>query len=179
MAKVPFSKLGIKPNFEIVEKVFTNAKGENITYEVNKVIPFETKVEMVSSIINNSVDENGFYNPMRVKMYMTLAIVEYYTNFSFTEKMKEDPFKLYDTIVSNGIVANVIDGIDDVEWEDIQDNVWSTIKNIYDYKNSMAGILEMVSTDYSNMSLDATSIRDALADSNNLTLLKDVMTKLG
>ena len=43
----------------------------------------------------------------------------------------------------------------------------------------MAGILEMVSNDYSNMSLDATSIRDALADSNNLTLLKDVMTKLG
>ena len=36
MAKVPFSKLGIKPNFETVEKIFTNAKGENITYEVNK-----------------------------------------------------------------------------------------------------------------------------------------------
>ena len=179
MAKVPFSKLGAKSNFEVVEKVFINPKGEEITYEVNKVIPFETKIEMVSGIINNSVDENGFYNPMRVKMYMTLAIVEYYTNFSFTEKMKEDPFKMYDIIVSNKIIDSVIAGIDETEWKDIQDNVWSTIKNIYDYKNSMAGILEMVSTDYSNMSLDATSIRDALADSNNLTLLKDVMTKLG
>jgi hypothetical protein len=41
------------------------------------------------------------------------------------------------------------------------------------------GVLETVSTDYSNLNLDAQNIQRALGDSENLTLLKDVITKLG
>ena len=50
---------------------------------------------------------------------------------------------------------------------------------IYKYKNSVLGILDAVSADYDNLNLDAQSIKDTLADENNLRLLKDVITKLG
>jgi hypothetical protein len=41
------------------------------------------------------------------------------------------------------------------------------------------GILDAISTDYSNLSLDASEIQNTIADPDNLALLKDVLTKLG
>lgn len=179
MAKVPFSKLQAKVDNEIVKNYYHNLAGEEVYYEVKHYLPFEEKLELVSRIINNSVDDNGFYNPMRVKMYMTLEIVYTYTNLSFTEKMKEDPFKLYDIFISTSIFNDVIKAISEKDWLDIQESVWSTIKNIYDYKNSVMGILDGVSTDYSNLQLDASEIQAKLANGDNLSLLKDILTKLG
>ena len=179
MAKVPFSKLQAKVDGEVTKNSYCNLAGEEIYYEVKHYLPFEQKLELVSTIINKSIDDNGFYNPMRVKLYMTLEVVYAYTNLSFTDKMKEDPFKLYDILVSTGIFTDIISAILEKDWNEIQENVWATIKNIYDYKNSLMGIMEAVSTDYSQLDLDATEIKNKLADKDNLELLKDVLSKLG
>ena len=179
MAKVPFSKLQAKVDGEVTKNSYCNLAGEEIYYEVKHYLPFEQKLELVSTIINKSIDDNGFYNPMRVKLYMTLEVVYAYTNLSFTDKMKEDPFKLYDILVSTGIFTDIIGAILEKDWNEIQENVWATIKNIYDYKNSLMGIMEAVSTDYSQLNLDATEIKNKLADKDNLELLKDVLSKLG
>lgn len=179
MAKVPFSKLQAKVDGGATKIFYYNLAGEEIYYEVKHYLPFAEKLELVSRIINNSVDDNGFYNPMRVKLYMVLEITFAYTNLSFTEKMKEDPFKLYDILVSTGIFTDIIDVIREKDWSEIQENVWSTIKNIYDYKNSVMGILESVKEDYSTLDLDATNIQQKLADPENMELLKNVLAKLG
>ena len=100
MAKVPFSKLQAKVNGGATRQFYYNLAGEEIYYEVKHYLPVQEKLDLVSRIINNSVDDNGFYNPMRVKLYMVLEITYAYTNLSFTEKMKEHPFKLYDILVS-------------------------------------------------------------------------------
>lgn len=179
MAKVPFSKLQAKIDNEVTKNFYSNLAGEEIYYEVRHYLPLMDKLELVSSIINQSIDDNGFYNPMRVKLYMTLEVVYAYTNLSFTDKMKEDPFKLYDILISTGIFADIINVIREKDWKEIQENVWETIKNIYAYRNSMMGILESVSADYSQLDLDATEIKNKLADKDNMTLLRDVLAKLG
>ena len=179
MAKVPFSKLQAKVDSEVVKNSYSNLAGEEICYEVRHYLPLMEKLELVSRIINQSIDDNGFYNPMRVKLYLTLETVYAYTNLSFTEKMKEDPFKLYDILVSTGIFTDIVNAICEKDWDEIQENVWTTIKNIYNYKNSAMGILEAASADYSQLDLDATAIRDKLADKDNLELLRDVLSKLG
>lgn len=179
MAKVPFSKFQAKVNDEVTKLSYCNSAGEDIYYEVKHYLPFVEKLELVSRIINNSIDDNGFYNPMRVKLYMTLEVVYAYTNLSFTEKMKEDPFKLYDILVSNNIFTNIVNIICEKDWTEIQENVWATIKNIYEYRNSIMGILDTVSTDYSNLNLDANEIKETLSNEDNLKLLRDVVSKLG
>lgn len=179
MAKVPFSKLQARINGSDCQNFYYNQAGEEVYYEVKRYLPLKDKLELVSRIINQSVDDNGFYNPMRVKLYMVLEITFAYTNLSFTEKMKEDPFKLYDILVSTGIFTDIIDVIREKDWTEIQDNVWSTIKNIYDYKNSVMGILENISADYNGLSLDASEIQKKLADPENMELLRSVLTKLG
>lgn len=179
MAKVPFSKFGAKPNTESIKCTYITSKGEEVEYEIIKYLPYVNKLLLVSNIVNQSIDDNGYYNPMRVKMYTFLEVIYTYTNISFTDKMKEDPFKLYDSINNTNIFTNILETIGDSEWKEIVNGVSEVIKNIYDYKNSILGILDAVSTDYSDLNLDAKAIQEALGDPNNLTLLKDVMTKLG
>ena len=178
MAKIPFSKLQACIDGQVSQISYKDKNDKEIYYEVKHYLPFEEKLNLVSRIINNSIDDNGFYNPMRVKLYMTLEVVYAYTNLSFTEKMKEDPFKLYDILVSTGIFTDIVNVIREKDWSEIQDNVWSTIKNIYNYRNSVMGILETVVNDYGAVSLDASEIQQKLADPNNMTLLKDILDKL-
>lgn len=179
MAKVPFSKLQAKVDGGATSIFYYNLAGEEVYYEVKHYLPFKEKLELVSNIINKSIDDNGFYNPMRVKFNMVLEIVYAYTNLSFTEKMKEDPFKLYDILVSTGIFTDIVDVIREKDWKEIQENVWSTIDNIYQYNNSFIGLLDTLKTDYNNLNLDAMEIQNSLANPENLTLLKDVLAKLG
>lgn len=179
MAKVPFSKLQAKVDGGATQNFYYNLAGEEVHYEVKHYLPIKEKLELVSNIINQSIDDNGFYNPMRVKLYMVLEIVYAYTNLSFTEKMKEDPFKLYDILVSTGIFTDVIDVIREKDWSEIQENTWATIENIYKYRNSVMGILDNVVNDYSNLNLDASEIQKKLADPDNMALLRDVLAKLG
>lgn len=179
MAKVPFSKLQACVDNSVTRSFYYNKAGEEIYYEIKRYLPFAEKLALVERVINQSVDDNGFYNPMRVKLFMTLEIVYAYTNLSFTDKMKEDPFKLYDILVSTGIFTEVVDCIREKDWSEIQENVWVTIENIYKYKNSIFGILEAISNDYSSLNLDAAEIQAKLANGENVEFLKEVLTKLG
>ena len=102
-----------------------------------------------------------------------------YTNINFTDKQKEDVTKLYDLVVSSGLLAAIIEAIPSEEYTMLFDGIKRSADAIYTHRNSVLGILEAVSTDYSNLNFDATEIRDKLADPNNMTLLKEIMTKLG
>ena len=178
MAKVPFSKLQASVNNNDSKAFYLNKAGGEVYYEVKQYLPFKEKLELVSRIINQSIDDNGFYNPMRVKMFMTLEIVYAYTNLSFTDKMKEDPFKLYDILVSTNIYSDIVNCMG-AELGEIMEATISTIENIYKYKNSVLGILENISADYSNLDLDASAIQAKLADPENMELLKGILDKLG
>lgn len=179
MAKIPFSKLDLK--VDTSEQVIhtTNSKGEEVSFEVKTYLPVKEKMELVSNIINQSTDDNGFYNPMRVKLYTVLEIVYSYTNLTFTAKQKEDPFKLYDLLVSSGIYEEITSHICETDLNDLQESILDTITNIYNYRNSVMGILENITADYGNLNLDATEIQSKLADPNNMALLRDVLSKLG
>ena len=179
MAKVTFTKIKPSIDNEIVKKTFINADGESIEYEVKYYLPIKEKIDLISNVINQSVDDNGFYNPIRVKLYMTLEVIYAYTNISFTAKQKEDPFKLYDLFISSGLFDEIVKCMSERDWCEIQDNVWHTIENVYKYKNSLMGILNTVVADYDNLNLDIATIQEQLADPNNIGFLKQVMEKMG
>ena len=179
MAKIPFSKLDVKLNSKTCSLSYKTIKGEEVFYEVKYYLPVKEKLEMISNIINQSIDENNFYNPLRIQIFTVLEIVYAYTNLSFTAKQKEDPFKLYDLLVSNGIFKEIVNNICEDDWVEIQEAIITVIDNVYKQKNSALGILESVVNDYGELQLDASSIQSKLADPNTLGLLKDIMAKLG
>ena len=176
MAKIAYSKLGLNKMVNKDPKIIS-FNGQDI--EIFQYLPIEKKLELITDIINQSLDDNNYYNPCRVEIFKTIEIILAYTNLNITEKQKEDIFKLYDSFVSSGFAKLVLENIPVEDYNFIYNSVIKTIKNVYKYKNSAMGILEAVSTDYSNLNLDALNIQQALADPENMALLKNIVTKLG
>lgn len=174
MAKVSFTKLGLKKNEEVG---ILHINEQDI--EVKQYLPINEKLELISSVINSAADENNFSNPVKENVFLTLEILYHYTNINFTDKQKEDPVKLYDLVVSSGLVNKVTDLIPEEELDEVINGLAQSVKAIYTYRNSALGILESISQDYSALNLDATEIQQKLADPDNMALLKQVLTKLG
>ena len=174
MAKVSLTKLGLKVNQNV-----KNIEFNEQIIEVKQYLPINEKLELISSVINSAADENNFSNPVKENVFLTLEILYHYTNINFTDKQKEDPVKLYDLVVSSGLVNKVTDLIPEEELDEVINGVAQSVKAIYAYKNSALGILESISQDYNALNLDATEIQQKLADPDNMALLKQVLTKLG
>ena len=174
MAKLAFTKLGLSKNQEVKIIEFI---GQDI--EVKQYLPVNDKFEVIGNIINRSADDNNFANPLKVEIFTALEIIGSYTNISFTEKQKEDPSKLFDLVVSSGLYEAIIHNIPHAEVEALQCYINSTIAAVYEYHNSIVGLLENITADYSNLNLEATDIQKKLADPENMQLLRDVLTKLG
>ena len=173
MSKVPFSKLNLK-KIDKVQVVTING----LEVEVKQYLPVAEKLELIANVLNNSADDNNFANPVKTYVLSHLEIIYAYTNLSFTDKQKEDPAKLYDILETNGIIDSIILAMPSSEYDNLIEDITSTIDAYYKYKNSALGILEAATTDYKNLDLEASDIQKKIADPDNLTLLKDVITKL-
>lgn len=174
MAKIGFTKLSLKRKNEI--KVLNI---NNVQIEIKQYLPINEKLDLISRIINGAHDQNNFPNPIKIEVIGTLEIIMAYTNISFTEKQKEDIPKLYDLLEENRLIDEIISYIPKEEYDFIIKGIDETVDAVYTYNNSVLGILEAVSKDYSNLDFDATQIQKKMSDPENLKLVKDVLTKLG
>ena len=173
MAKLAFSKLGLKNNKQVV-----NINYNEQIFEIKQYISVNDKLILISDIINNTVDEHSFCNPVKVKVYLLIGIVENYTNISFTEKQKEDIVKLYDLIQSNGLFNEILTAIPDEELNDLLNSTWDSVDAIYTYRNSIMGILDNVSADYDNVNVDVNKTIEQIKNLDH-SFLSEVMNKLG
>lgn len=174
MAKIGFTKLSLKRKNEV--KIITI---NNNQIEIKQYLPVNEKLDLIARVINGAHDQNNFPNPIKIEVIGTLEMIMAYTNISFTEKQKEDIPKLYDLLEENGVIKDIISQIPEDEYNFIIDGINKTVDAVYTYNNSVLGILEAVSKDYSNLDFDATQIQKKMADPENLKLVRDVLTKLG
>lgn len=172
MAKVSFTKLGLKKNTNLI-----NLSWNDQVIEIKQYLPIADKISVIENIVNKSLDENNFANPARVEINMVLECVFAYTNINFTDKQKEDRLALYDLLVSSGLWKKIEDALGD-ECIIIKLTCSDVIEEIYKYKNSALGIMQTISEDYSNLNLDATKIQEKLGNKENVEFLKNVIDKL-
>lgn len=174
MAKLGFTKFNLKPNNQIQTVMFNEQ-----SIEVKQYLPVEEKLELITNVIELSSDNRGFINPVKINVYTMLEIVDKYTNISFTEKQKENPTKLYDLMNGNGLIAIIIDNIPEKEYCEIVESIKQSAEAIDKYKNSLVGMLDGVSKDYSNIDLDLTNIQNKLTDPEALATLKELASMSG
>ena len=175
MAKVPFSKLNLKKVNEEVKTITFN----NMNIEVKQYLPIDDKLQFVVNVISNAADGNRFYNPIKLEAFATLEIMFMYTNLSFTDTQKKDLSKLFDIIVSNGLAKEVMAAIPKNELDGLLELVYTSADNIYAQMNSAMAVVEtFTSRDMGDMTQQVTELQGQLANPENLTLLRDVMTKL-
>lgn len=94
--KVSYANMKLKVNTDVKTFDFCDQKIEVLQY-----LPAQDKYDLLMITLQKSL-ENGFYNEFKLNIYFELNLVYMYTNISFTEKQREDEFKLYDTLKSNG-----------------------------------------------------------------------------
>ena len=159
MAKVSFTKLGLKINNATKSIMVADQE-----IEIKQYLP---------------INDMKFYNVGKMEIFLNLEILYTYTNINFTEKQKEDVCKLFDLVESSGLLNKILDNIPETEINFIRNTILNSVENIYKYQNSIMGILDAVSQDYSSLEFDATSLQQKMSNPENLALLKDVMTRLG
>ena len=171
--KVTFDSL--KANKVAEDKII---KINNKEIAVKQYLPVNDKLNLIGRVLSAiSGNEYNFINPVQLDVYTTIEIIKAYTNIEFdTDALPAD---LYDELEQEEIANQVISAIPETEYNFVVDGAQDTVAAYYDYQNSILGILENVTQDYSNLNLEATDIQKKLADPDNLTLLKDVVKKLG
>ena len=174
MAKVAFTKLGLTKNTQV-----GSFEWNGQTIEVKAYLPIQEKLDLIATVINNCQDENNFINEGKMSLFMSLEIVYRYTNISFTEKQKSDPAKLYDLLAGSGFFDDMFAVMPQTEYKCIAIWLDKTANHIYNYRNSIYGILDAMQQDYSNLNLNIDELSQKISNGENLNLLKDILTKLG
>ena len=169
MAKIGFTKLGLKQNQDTKEFEFNGQ-----TIEVKQYLSVNEKLALIGEILSYSADENNFANPLKVEACSTIGIIEKYTNINFTEKQKEDIPKLYDLIAGAGLDTIVKSFIPEEELLNLDRGIYQTINSFYTYRASILGILDTLSTNYDNVDFDLTKLQEKISNPETFELLREI-----
>lgn len=174
MAKIAFSKLGLKVNNSEIPIYI----GDQVI-AVKQYLPIADKLFLIQTVIQEAHDiDNNFSNPVKTDVYQTMEIIFNYTDISFTDKQKEDIPGLYDKLVSSGTWEKIKQAIPDSEIKAIHRGVTQTIDAFYRYRNSVMGVLDNVKTDYSDLNLNLDELTEKITDPEALKFVKDFLTKV-
>lgn len=146
---------------------------------VEQYLPLEKKAAMIERILANSVDETGFISPVRLAVFFRLEVVRCYSNISITDKMMEQPEKLFDQLVMNKVIGAVSCGMPTVEWEHIEKSVNKCAKAVQTYQNSFVGIMKAINKDYDATKLNVEELMATLDQPDKVGLVKEILEKIG
>lgn len=170
MAKVAFSKFGFKINQEV--KIIQYK--ENFEIEIKQYLPVNEKLKLMGEVLEYSMDQNSFANPIKQKVFSTIAVIEYYTNITFTEKQKNDPSKLYDMINSSDLFNTIISNIPEAEMDELNRGIEGIVIAYYQYTNSILGILDNIKQNYNSKELDISQLLSEIKDPEAFEILKQI-----
>lgn len=147
--------------------------------EVVQYMPIQDKLAMIERILNFTIDDTGFLNPVRLEVFTVLEIISTYTNINITDKMMENAPKTYDSLMINGVIDAIIEAIPEDEYNAIFDAIEDCAEHTVNYLNSFVGMMKTVTENYNAAKMDVDQIMNDLDDSNKIGLVKDILEKLG
>ena len=139
--KVSYANMKLKTNTAVNTFEFCGQK-----IEVLKYLPAADKYDLLMITLQKSLEGN-IYNEFKLNLFFELNLVYMYTNISFTEKQREDEFKLYDTLRSNGFFELFYEALDDKEYEELFDQIAELKATMERSKGSVAGVIANIIED--------------------------------
>lgn len=133
--KVSYTNMKLKVNTQVNTFDFCGQK-----IDVLKYLPAKDKYDLLMVTLQKAI-EQGVYNDFLISMYFELHLVYMYTNISFTEKQREDEFKLYDTLKCNGFFDLFYKTLDEEEYNELFASLNALRKDTVTYRMSMGSVL--------------------------------------
>lgn len=147
--------------------------------EVIQYLPVNDKLALVERVLNLTIDDTGFLNPVRLEVYAILEIVKTYTNISITDKMMENAPSTYDLLMINGVLDVIIEAIPEDEYDAIFDAIEDCAEHTVKYLNSFVGMMKTVTNDYDATKMNVEEIMKTLDQPDKIGLVKDILDKIG
>ena len=139
--KVSYANMKLKVNTSVKTFEFGGQKVQVLQY-----LPSQDKYDLLMITLQKSI-EHGAYNEFKLNLYFELNLVYMYTNISFTEKQREDEFKLYDNLKSNGFFEKFYQTMNEEEYNELFSQL-NAIKNASSaYRMSAGGVLNRLIED--------------------------------
>ena len=139
--KVSYANMKLKVNTQVKTFKFC---GQDI--EVLQYLPAKDKYDLLMITLQKSI-QNGAYNDFKLNLYFELNLVYMYTNISFTEKQREDEFKLYDTLKSNGFFELFLQNINEDEYNELFTQLNAIKEASFKYKISAGAVVSQLIND--------------------------------
>ena len=111
--KASYANMKLKVNTEVNTFDFCGQK-----IQVLKYLPAQDKYDLLMITLQESL-EDGVYNEFKLNLHFELNLVYMYTNISFTEKQRQNEFKLYDTLKSNGFFELFFNSLYENEYNEL------------------------------------------------------------
>ncbi len=111
--KISYANMKLKINTAVKTFEFGDQ-----TVEVLQYLPAQDKYDLLMSTLGKSI-EHGAYNEFKLNLYFELNLVYTYSNISFTDKQREDEFKIYDNLKSNGFFEKFLAAMNEDEYNEL------------------------------------------------------------
>lgn len=147
--------------------------------EVIQYLPIQDKLAMIERILNLTIDNTGFLNPVRLEVYTILEIIATYTNINITDKMMENAPKTYDSFMINGVIDAIIEAIPEDEYNAVFDAIEDCAEHTVSYLNSFVGMMKTITENYDATKMSVEEIMNTLDDPDKIGLVKDILEKIG
>ena len=175
--KINYKEIGKEPDFN---NTICRRVGDEKEILIKTWLPTHDLLQLISRIVNRSVDEHDYCNPCRVKIVSEVEMVLACSNVEVPDYENADVCEIYDYLYANEIIDAVADVTKETGlWWMVMDSVNEVVDSVYKYSNSARGIIRGITSDLEDVQFDAEAIQEKLGNPENLALLKDILTKLG
>ena len=130
-----YSDLNLKINTE-----YNIAKIGDQQVKVLKYLPIKDKIDLIQIALQKA-HQDGIYNELKIDMYFNLYLLYLYTDIEFTDEEKANEELLYDELESNGIFIEIVNAMEDDEYESLLNYLELMQANNEVYRNSFASLL--------------------------------------
>lgn len=169
MEKIKLVSLGLLP-----EPMINQVDVGDTQIEVKFFLSYEDVLDMIGWTVNKAVDDRGYVSEAVRKIIKEIAIVKYYTNLdlddidlsNFTHAQL---YEMYDLIAQHRIIEAITPYLDATQLAFYETTTDKTIDSLVAYRNSAAGVLEMINANGANTSDHFEDIMKTLGDEEQLS----------
>ena len=155
MSKVSYLNLKLKTDTS-TETIDWN----NNSIEIKQYLSIEEKYNLIMVTLQEAKESN-IYNPLKIDLFFHLNLVYMYTNINFTEKQKEDASKLYDNLMSSGLLAQIISKIPAEEYDMLYTYLENVKNDLDKYGQSFKAILDAIINELPEKASEAMKILES------------------
>lgn len=130
---------------------------QTTTIHILKYLPISDKIDLIQIALQKA-EEGGIYNEMKLTVHFYLNIIYLYTDLIFTPEEREDEYKLYDELDSNGIISAICDAMDEEEYSELLTNLNTMKDTLVAYKQSMPALAQSLIQDLPRQAAAAADI---------------------